>query len=58
MTFAQTRTTIPEEARKEGLLAVVIGRAVRGVLAASAVVAEWARAVQGVVTHVGWAVFS
>jgi uncharacterized protein (DUF58 family) len=56
VTFAQTRTSIPEEAKKEGLLAVVIGRAVRGVLAATSVVADWARAVQGVVTPVGWAV--
>ena len=56
MSFTQTRTTIPEEAKKEGLLAVVIGRAVRGVLAAAGVVAEWARAVQGVVTPLGWAV--
>ena len=56
MTLAQTRTTIPEEARKEGLLAVVIGRAVRWVLQAAGVVAMWARAVQGVVTPLGWAV--
>ncbi|HET8988437.1 MAG TPA: hypothetical protein VFN43_07985, partial [Humibacillus sp.] len=36
MTF-QTRTTIPEEAAREGLLAVVIERAVRGArVAASA----------------------
>ncbi|KRE26157.1 DUF58 domain-containing protein [Agromyces sp. Soil535] len=56
MTFTQTRTSIPEEAKREGLLAVVIGRAVRGVLAAAGVVAEWARAVQGVVTPLGWAV--
>jgi len=56
VTLAQTRTTIPEEARKEGLLAVVIGRAVRWVLQAAGVVAMWARAVQGVVTPLGWAV--
>lgn len=58
MTFIQTRTTIPEEAKKEGLLAVVIGRAVRGVLMAGGVVARWARAVQGVVTSLGWAVIA
>lgn len=58
MTFTQTRTTIPEEAKKEGLLAVVIGRAVRGVLVAAGVVATWARAVQGVVTSLGWAVIA
>jgi uncharacterized protein (DUF58 family) len=56
VTLAQTRTTIPEDARKEGLLAVVIGRAVRWVLQAAGVVARWARAVQGVVTSLGWAV--
>ena len=58
MTLTQTRTTIPEEARKEGLLAVVIGRAVRWVLQAAGVVAKWARAVQGVVTSLGWAVIT
>jgi uncharacterized protein (DUF58 family) len=56
VTLTQTRTTIPEEAKKEGLLAVVIGRAVRWVLRAAGVVAKWARAVQGVVTSLGWAV--
>ena len=58
MTFTQTRTTIPEEAKREGLLAVVIGRAVGGVLAAAEVVAGWARTVQGVVTPLGWAVIA
>lgn len=58
MTLTQTRTTIPEEARKEGLLAVVIGRVVRGVLQAAGVIATWARAVQGVVTSLGWAVIA
>ena len=56
MTFTQTRTSIPEEAKREGLLAVVIGRAVGGVVVAAGVVADWARAVQGVVTPLGWAV--
>ncbi|MFE6257296.1 DUF58 domain-containing protein [Agromyces sp. NPDC057865] len=56
MTFTQTRTSIPEEAKREGLLAVVIGRAVGGIVAAAGVVADWARAVQGVVTPLGWAV--
>ena len=55
MSFTQTRTTIPEEARTQGLLAVVIGRVVIGVLAAAGVITRWARAVQGVVTPVGWA---
>ena len=56
MTLIQTRTSIPEEAKKEGLLAVVIGRAVRGFAAGAVVLARWARAVQGVVTPLGWAV--
>lgn len=56
MTLAQTRTTIPEEARTQGLLAVVIGRAVRSVAVAATVVVRWARAVQGVVTPLGWSV--
>ena len=56
MTFTQTRTSIPEEAKREGLLAVVIGRAVGGIVAAAGVAADWARAVQGVVTPLGWAV--
>ena len=56
MTLVQTRSTIPEEAKKTGLLAVVIGRAVGIGAAAGAVVAEWARAVRGVVTSLGWAV--
>jgi uncharacterized protein (DUF58 family) len=56
VTFTQTRTTIPEEAKREGLLAVVIGRAVGGIVAAAGVAADWARAVQGVVTPLGWAV--
>ena len=56
MTLIQTRTSIPEEAKKEGLLAVVIGRAVRGFAAGAVVLARWARVVQGVVTPLGWAV--
>lgn len=56
MTFTQTRTTIPEEAKKEGLLAVVIGRAVRGALVVGGVVGRWTHAVRGVVTSLGWAV--
>lgn len=56
MTLVQTRSTIPEEAKKTGLLAVVIGRAVGIGAAAGAVVAEWARSVRGVVTSLGWAV--
>jgi len=56
VTFTQTRTSIPEEAKREGLLAVVIGRAVGGIVAAAGVVGDGARAVQGVVTPLGWAV--
>lgn len=58
MTLSPTRTTIPEEARKEGVLAVVIGRAVRGAAAAGAFIARSARAVQGVVTPLGWCVLA
>jgi uncharacterized protein (DUF58 family) len=56
VTFTQTRTTIPEEAKKEGLLAVVIGRALGWTQQGVDVAAGWARAVQGVVTPLGWAV--
>jgi len=52
----QTRTTIPEEAAKEGLLAVVIERGVRGARVASSAVERWTRVVRGVVTPLGWAI--
>ncbi|MDQ0895553.1 DUF58 domain-containing protein [Agromyces ramosus] len=55
MTLTRTRTSIPEDAKREGLLAVVIGRAVAWAAAGWAVVLEWARAVRGVVTPLGWA---
>ena len=55
MTF-QTRTTIPEEAAREGLLAVVIERTVRGARVAASAVERWTRAVRAVVTPLGWAV--
>ena len=58
MTFTQTRTSIPEEARKQGLLAVVIGRAVRASAVAADIALAWARAVRGVVTALGWAVIA
>lgn len=53
MTF-QTRSTIPEEAAREGLLAVVIERAVVAARAAASVVDRWTGAVRGVVTPLGW----
>ncbi|MEF3404328.1 DUF58 domain-containing protein [Agromyces sp. CCNWLW203] len=56
MTLTQTRTTIPEDARREGVLAVVIGRAVVAGGRASAAVVRAARAVQGIVTPLGWSV--
>ncbi len=56
MSFTQTRTTIPEEARREGLLAVVIARAVVWTARAASVVAAWSTAVRSVVTPLGWAV--
>jgi uncharacterized protein (DUF58 family) len=56
VTLTQTRTTIPEDAKKEGLLAVVIGRALTRVAAGWALVLQWATVVRGVVTPLGWAV--
>ncbi|SIO18254.1 DUF58 domain-containing protein [Agromyces cerinus] len=56
MTLTQTRTTIPEDARREGLLAVVIGRAVVAGRRAGAAIARAGRMVQGVVTPLGWSV--
>ena len=56
MTLTETRTTIPEDAKREGLLAVIIGRAVHWAGAGWAVILEWAAAVRGVVTPLGWAV--
>lgn len=55
MTF-HTRSTIPEEAAKEGLLAVVIGRVVAAARAAASVVDHWAESTRGVVTALGWGV--
>ena len=49
-----TRSTLPEEAAKEGLLAVVIERAVVAARAAASVVDRWTSAVRGVVTPLGW----
>jgi uncharacterized protein (DUF58 family) len=51
-----TRSTIPEEAAREGLLAVVIGRVVAGARAAASVADRWAASVQGVVSALGWGV--
>jgi len=51
-----TRSTIPEEAAKEGLLAVVIGRVVAAARAAASVVDHWAESTRGVVTALGWGV--
>ena len=58
MTFAQTHTSIPEEARKRGLLAVVIERGLVGARTAAAAIRRAARAVQGVVTPLGWSVIA
>lgn len=56
MSLSATRTTIPEEARKQGLLAVVIARAVLGGRAAAGAAMRWTAAVRGVVTPLGWSV--
>ena len=58
MTFAQTHTSIPEEARKRGLLAVVIERGLVGARTTAAAIRRAARAVQGVVTPLGWSVIA
>lgn len=55
MTF-QTRSTIPEEAAKEGLLAVVIGRGVAAAGAAASVVDRWTTSARSAVTPLGWGV--
>jgi uncharacterized protein (DUF58 family) len=52
----QTRSSIPEEAAKEGLLAVVIERAVVAARAAASVADRWTAAARGVVTPLGWGV--
>ncbi|GAA1059660.1 DUF58 domain-containing protein [Agromyces bracchium] len=57
MTF-QTRTSIPEEAAKQGLLAVTIARAVVAVRQAASVVERWTRAGRSVVTPLGWGVLA
>ncbi|WP_438855227.1 DUF58 domain-containing protein [Agromyces sp. M3QZ16-3] len=53
MTF-QTRTSIPEEAAKQGLLAVTIARAVVAIRRATSVVQRWTRPDRSVVTPLGW----
>ena len=55
MTF-HTRSTIPEEAAKEGLLAVIIERAVVAARAAASVADRWTAAVRSVVTPLGWGI--
>ncbi|MGR2753145.1 DUF58 domain-containing protein [Agromyces arachidis] len=57
MTF-QTRSSIPEEAAKEGLLAVVIGRGVARARSIASVLARRAAAARGVVTPLGWGVLT
>ncbi|GAA2040014.1 DUF58 domain-containing protein [Agromyces tropicus] len=57
MTF-QTRSTIPEEAARQGVLAVVIARIVVAVRAAASVVERWTRVARGVVTPLGWGVLA
>jgi uncharacterized protein (DUF58 family) len=52
----ETRSTIPEEAAEEGLLAVVIGRGVGAARRAVAVSRSWTNAARGVVTRLGWGV--
>lgn len=56
MSLAETRTTMPEDARREGLLAALIAHLVRSVGRLLGVLDEWRRAVVSVVTGRGWAV--
>ncbi|KQM84015.1 DUF58 domain-containing protein [Agromyces sp. Leaf222] len=56
MSLTETRTTIPEDARREGVLAAVIALLVRSVGRVVGAIDEWRRAVASVVTGRGWAV--
>ncbi|ANJ27565.1 DUF58 domain-containing protein [Agromyces aureus] len=56
MSLAETRTSMPEDARREGVLAAVIAHLVRGTGRALGLLDEWRRAVGSVVTARGWAV--
>ncbi|MFF2370198.1 DUF58 domain-containing protein [Agromyces sp. NPDC058110] len=56
MSFAETRTTMPEDARREGFLAAFIAHLVRAVGRALGVLDDWRRAIVSVVTARGWAV--
>lgn len=56
MSLAETRTTMPEDARREGILAALIAHLVRLVGRVLGTLQEWSRAVGSVVTWRGWAV--
>ncbi|BDZ53597.1 hypothetical protein GCM10025870_06700 [Agromyces marinus] len=55
---SDTRTIIPEEAASQGLLAVVIARAVVAARAAASVLERTTRAARSVVTPLGWGVIA
>ncbi|GAA1841610.1 DUF58 domain-containing protein [Agromyces salentinus] len=55
MSLARTRTTIPEDARREGVLAALIAHLVRAAGRSAGALAEWQRQVGSVVTWRGWA---
>jgi len=55
---SHTRTSIPEEAAKQGVLAVTIARAVVAVRQGALVVERWTRAGRSVMTPLGWGVLA
>jgi uncharacterized protein (DUF58 family) len=55
VSLARTRTTIPEDARREGVLAALIAHLVRAADRTATVLAAWQRQVGSVVTARGWA---
>ncbi|SFR87380.1 Protein of unknown function DUF58 [Agromyces sp. CF514] len=56
MSLAETRTTMPEDARREGFLAAFIAHLVLAVGRLLGVLDDWRRAVASVVTARGWSV--
>ncbi|GAA1521352.1 uncharacterized protein (DUF58 family) [Agromyces terreus] len=54
MSLTPTRTTMPEDARREGVLAALIAHLVRGVAGAASTFGRWQAQVGSVVTARGW----
>ena len=55
MSLTPTRTSMPEDARREGVLAAIIARLVRAASRAVSVLVEWRAQVGSTVTARGWA---